>query len=220
MRTKCAIFDFDGTLFDSMSVWDGVGEAFLRACGKEPRPSLREDVRALSLHQSACYFRREYGISLPAEEIMNRINRLIEDAYIYEVLPKPGVTAFLDRMPDAGISMCIATATDRYLIEAALSRCDMTRYFDAIFTCGEIGNGKDTPVIFRTAMAYLGADRNATVVFEDSLHAVQTAKSDGFAVAAVFDSSENQQQALRLLADCYIPDFAHTDDFWAFASAK
>ena len=220
MKIKCAIFDFDGTLFDSMFIWDNVGEIYLRSLGKEPKPSMREDVRALSLYQSACYFRKEYDLSLPVEQIMTGINQTIEHFYIHEVLPKPGVADFLKRIQKTEISMCIATASDRYQIEAALSRCGLEHYFDAIFTCSEVGHGKDEPVIFQKAMEHFGADRNSAVVFEDAIHAIQTAKADGFAVVAVFDSSEKRQAEIRDLADCYIVDYEHIEEFWKFISAE
>ena len=214
MKIKCAIFDFDGTLFDSMFIWDSVGEIYLRSLGKEPRPSMREDVRALSLYQSACYFKKEYDLSLSVEEIMTGINQTIEHFYIHEVLPKPGAVNFLERMKKAGIPMCIATASDRYQIEAALNRCEMEHYFEAIFTCGEVGHGKDEPVIFQKAMECFGADRSGAVVFEDAIHAVRTAKADGFAVVAVFDNSEKMQTELHNLADGYIEDFRYTEEVW------
>ena len=220
VKIRCAIVDFDGTLFDSMAIWDSVGEIYLRSLGKEPRPSMREDVRALSLYQSACYFQKEYDLSLPVEQIMTGINQTIEHFYIHEVLPKPGVVDFLERMKKAEISMCIATASDRYQIEAALSRCGMEHYFDAIFTCSEVGHGKDEPVIFQKAMDHFSSDRSTTVVFEDAIHAVQTAKEDGFSVVAVFDNSEKRQTEIRNLSDCYIADFEHTEEFWKFASAE
>ena len=220
MKIKCAIFDFDGTLFDSMFIWDSVGEIYLRSLGKEPKPSMREDVRPLSLYQSACYFRKEYALSLSVEEIMAGVNQTIEHFYIHEVLPKPGVVDFLEQIKEAKIQMCIATASDRYQIESALSRCGVDHYFEAIFTCSEVGHGKDEPVIFQKAMEYFGADRSAAVVFEDALHAVQTAKADGFAVAAVFDNSEKRQSEIRNLSDCYIADFEHTEEFWKFAAAE
>ena len=219
MKITCAIFDFDGTLFDSMFIWDSVGAIYLRSLGKEPKPSMREDVRALSLYQSACYFQKEYNLPVSAGEIMADINQTIEHFYIHEVLPKTGVVDFLEQMKRTGISMCIATASDRYQIEAALSRCGMAHFFDAIFTCSEVGHGKDEPVIFREAMEYFGADRSSAVVFEDAIHAIRTAKADGFAVVAVFDSSERRQAEIRDLSDCYIPDFEHTEEFWKFASA-
>lgn len=220
MKIKCAIFDFDGTLFDSMFIWDSVGEIYLRSLGKEPKPSMREDVRALSLYQSACYFQKEYDLHLSTEEIMAGINQTIEHFYIYEVLPKPGVVGFLEQMKQAEIPMCIATASDRYQIEAALSRCGMAHYFDAIFTCSEVGHGKDEPVIFRKAMEHFGTDRSSTIVFEDAIHAIQTAKADAFAVVAVFDHSEKRQKEIRDLSDCYIADFEHTEAFWKFTSVE
>ena len=151
---------------------------------------------------------------------MTGINQTIEHFYIHEVLPKPGVVDFLKQMKKAEIPMCIATASDRYQIEAALSRCGMEHYFDAIFTCSEVGHGKDEPVIFQKAMEYFGADRSAVVVFEDAIHAIQTAKADGFAVVAVFDNSEKRQTEIRDLADYYIADFEHAEEFWRFVSAE
>ena len=218
MKIKCAIFDFDGTLFDSMFIWESVGEIYLRSLGKEPKPSLREDVRALSLYQSACYFRKEYDLPLSEEQIMSGINKTIEHFYINEVMPKPYVTKFLDEMKQKGIPMCIATASDRYQIEAALSRCEMSHYFDAIFTCSEVGYGKDEPVIFRKAMEHFNSDRSSSIIFEDALHAIKTAKNDGFTVVSVFDNSEKRQDEVRAISDCYIRDFEHTEDFWKFAS--
>ena len=218
MKIKCAIFDFDGTLFDSMFIWESVGEIYLRSLGKEPKPSRREDVRALSLYQSAYYFIKEYDLPLSEEQIMSGINKTIEHFYINEVMPKPYVTEFLDEMKQKGIPMCIATASDRYQIEAALSRCGMSHYFDAIFTCSEVGYGKDEPVIFRKAMEYFNSDRSSSIIFEDALHAIKTAKNDGFTVVSVFDDSEKRQDEIRAISDCYIRDFELTEDFWKFAS--
>lgn len=218
MKVKCAIFDFDGTLFDSMFIWEEIGEHYLRSLGKEPKPSVREDVRTLSLYQASCYLRREYDLPLSTEEIMKGINQMIEHFYFYEILPKPGVGDFLARMKKAEISMCIATASERYQIEAALKRCGMEHYFDAIFTCSEIGHGKEEPFIFRKAMETFETDRNTTVVFEDALHAVQTAREDGFPVVAVYDEREKRQEEIRTLSDCYLIDFEHTKDFWKFVS--
>ena len=214
MKIECAIFDFDGTLFDSMFIWDCAGETYLRSQGRVPQPSLWEDLKPLSLYQSACYFQREYGLNLSVEKIMAGVNKVVEDFYIHQIRPKSGAVEFLEWLKKCGIHMCIATASERYQVEAALKRCGMDRFFDAIFTCTEVGRGKDEPVIFRRAMEHFGADRSNTVVFEDALHAVQTAKADGFTVAAIFDDSEKRQAEIQELADCHIPDFEHTEDFW------
>ncbi|MGM9552872.1 MAG: HAD family hydrolase [Faecousia sp.] len=219
MKLKGIIFDFDGTLFDSMYIWDTAGETYLRALGKTPQPSLREAVKTMSLRQSACYLREEYALEFSVEEIIQGINQTIEHFYLYEVQPKAGVLDFLKTLAEKGISMSIATATDRYQIQAALQRCGMDGLFSAIFTCSEVGRGKDEPLIYRKAMDSLGTDRGNTIIFEDAYHAALTAKSDGFLTAGVFDPSENRQEALRDLCDCYLSDFTHTEPFWKLASA-
>ena len=208
------IFDFDGTLFDSMFIWDTAGEVYLRSIGKEPEDDLQKILKPMSLLQSAEYIREKYHIPISVEEIMDGVNRTVEGFYFHTVEPKPGVIDFLEELHRRNIKMCIATATDRYQVEAALKRCGMDRFFDAIFTCTEVGHGKDEPIIFRRAMEHFGADRRNTVVFEDAIHAVQTAKADGFTVAAVFDTSEQHQAEIQEFAECYIPDFEHTEDFW------
>ncbi len=67
---KGAIFDFDGTLFDSMFIWDTIGEAYLRSIGYEPKENLNEVFKTFSLYQAACYYQSEYGVTWSMDEIM------------------------------------------------------------------------------------------------------------------------------------------------------
>ena len=217
---QAAIFDFDGTLFDSMFIWDTAGETYLRSIGKEPADDLQSILKPMSLYQSADYLRENYSIPLSTEEIMNGINRTVEDFYFHTVQPKPGVIDFLEELNRKGVHMCIATATDRYQVEAALVRCGMKHFFSEIFTCTEIGSGKDQPLIFRKAMEHLGTDRSNTVVVEDAWHAIRTAKDDGFSVVAVYDSHESMQSSVRDAADVYLTDFSDTKVFWKLASVE
>ena len=172
---KGLIFDFDGTLFDSMFIWDTAGESYLRSIGKKPETDLQKILKPMSLLQSAEYIREKYQIPLSVEEIMDGVNRTVEGFYFHTVEPKPGVIAFLEELYRRNIKMCIATATDRYQVEAALQRCKMRHFFSEIFTCTEVGSGKDRPEIFRKAMEYLQTDRTTTAVVEDAYHAAFTA---------------------------------------------
>ena len=214
---KGAIFDFDGTLFDSMFIWDTAGEVYLQSIGIEPREDLQKVLKPMSLLQSATYIRECYQIPLTVEEIMDGVNHMVEGFYFHTVQPKEGVVAFLEQMKKQGVRMCIATATDRYQVEAALKRCGMESFFFEIFTCTDVGHGKDEPIIIQKAMDYLGTTRANTVVFEDAYHAAKTAKADGFITVAVYDSHETKQAELHSVSDCFIENFTQTEHFWKFA---
>ena len=214
---KGAIFDFDGTLFDSMFIWDTAGEMYLRSIGKEPEVDLQEVLKPMSLLQSAQYIREHYQIPLTIEEIMDGVNRTVESFYFHMAQPKEGVVAFLEQIKKQDVKMCIATATDRYQVEAALKRCGMEGFFTEIFTCTEIGHGKDDPIIFQKAMEHLGTTKANTVVFEDAYHAAKTAKADGFITVTVFDSHEKKQAELHSVSDCFIESFAQTELLEKFA---
>jgi HAD superfamily hydrolase (TIGR01509 family) len=96
-------------------------------------------------------------------------------------------------------------------VEVALRRCGVLSYFGEIFTCNEVGHGKDEPHIFEAALRFLGTERAETIVFDDALYALRTAKAAGFPVAAVYDSHENAQAEVQTLADVYLENLAQFD---------
>lgn len=215
---KGAIFDMDGTLTDSMHIWSSVGPNYLRSVGCCPRDDVSATVRSMSLYQGACYYRDEYKVPLSAEEIMLGINKIVEELYMTDTVLKPGVKEFVSELYKKNIKLCIATATDRYLVEKLLEKLDILEYFSQIFTCGDIGHGKDEPIIYREAIKFLGTDKSETVIFEDALYALSTAKNDGFLAAAVYDKYEKRPDEMKRLADVYMMDFYDTQEFWYFAN--
>ena len=205
---KGAIFDFDGTLVDSMFIWDTIGEDYLRSLGKKPHEDLKETFITLTLEEAAEYYRTHYGVTLSVKEIVDGVNTMVEGIYRTRVALKHGVADYLRLLKENGARMCIATVTDRYLVEETLDRLGILQYFSEIFTCAEVGYGKDKPIIYRKALEHLDTAKNETYVFEDSLFALKTAKADGFTTIGVYDRHENRQDSLKNLADYYIVDFA------------
>ncbi len=212
MKIDGAIFDLDGTLLDSMFIWDAIGEDYLRSRGIEPHENLNERFKNMSLFQAACYYQSEYGLADSTDAIMVGINDMIQHFYMDKVLPKTGVPAFLDELKKRRIKMCVATATERHLAEAALSRVHLLSYFGEIFTCSLLGHGKDEPNIYHAAHCFLQTPKASTWVFEDALHAVRTAKSAGYPVIGVFDRSADHADEIRALSDRYIRSFEEMED--------
>lgn len=213
MNIRGAIFDADGTLLDSMPIWNTIGETYLRSIGYKPKENLNEVFKKMSLYQAACYYQTEYGVTLSVEEIMHGVNTILEQDYRCEIPLKPGAAELLTWLQENRVKLCIATATDRYLVEAALKRCKVLSYFEKIFTCTEVGHGKDEPHIFEAALRFLGTEKTETVVFDDALYAVQTAKKAGFLVAAVYDSDEKEPDEVCRLSDIYLEDLTQLDKF-------
>lgn len=204
---KGAIFDLDGTLLDSMFIWDTIGEEYLRSLGKEPHEDLKETFMTLTLEEAAEYYRENYGVTLSVQEIVDGVNSMVEQTYRTKVTLKPGIAEYLAWLKENGVRMCVATVTDRYLVEETLERLGVCHYFSEIFTCAEVGFGKDKPVIYQKALEHLGTAKDETYVFEDMLFALNTAKTDGFPTVGVYDRHEAHQDELKELSDYYVLDF-------------
>ena len=169
-----------------MFIWDTIGEEYLRSLGKEPHEDLKETFMTLTLEEAAEYYREHYGVTLSVKEIVDGVNAMVEGIYRTKVTLKPGISEYLAWLKENGVRMCVATVTDRYLVEETLERLGVRHYFSEIFTRAEVGFGKDKPVIYQKALEHLGTEKDETYVFEDMLFALNTAKTDGFPTVGVF----------------------------------
>ena len=111
--------------------------------------------------------------------------------------------------------MTVATSNNKEEVEAAFKRTGVSSYFERIFTCEEVGAGKTKPDIYLEAAKYMGTKPEETVVFEDVLHAVRTAKKAGFLVVGLYDeASKAEQKEIREEADWYCKKISELPDIW------
>lgn len=207
MRLQGAIFDMDGTLLDSMQAWRSLGSSFLRRQGKEPEGELDRLLHAMSMGEGAAYCVEQYGLNMKPEEVIRLMNVEIEDFYRSRVVPKAGVERMLSLLKMEGVWMYVATATEHPLADIAMDRTGLMKYFRGMLTCGDAGRGKQDPKVYEMALRRLRCRKEDTVVFEDALFALRTAKAAGFRTAAVYDPSEPDQDAMKEEADYYIRSF-------------
>lgn len=209
MKISGAIFDMDGTLTDSMYIWENSGIKYAGTIGLQVRPEFEAVIREMSMTQVAEYIGSEYGVKLTGQEIIDGINKMVEPMYRDEVTYKRGVPEFLEELKGRGVRMCVATATDISLVEMVLRKLDILKYFEKIFTCTMVGVGKEKPDIYEAALKFLGTPKEETPVFEDALFAARTAKAAGFPLAAVYDSDvgEDGWREMQRLADFTIEDY-------------
>lgn len=200
------IFDLDGTLLDSMELWATAGSNYLINRGITPEKGLDEKFKTFTLLEVADYYRKVYQLPESVESLMDSMHDFIEEQFCRSVPLKKGVLEFLEANHEE--KMCIATAADRRLAEISLKIHGISEYFSEIFTCTEVGVGKTKPDIYEIALAHLGTNKEDTLVFEDALHGIISAKTAGFPVIAVADKSALSDKAEILqYADLYIENF-------------
>lgn len=219
MEIKAAIFDFDGTLFDSMYVWKNVTEKYLNSIGLDAKGVDDGRMKSMSLLKAAQWVKDEFCLSYSTDEIMDGFNAIVKKEYLYNVLPKQGVEEFLKELKKRGVLMAVASVSEYEHIDMALKRCGLRDYFLEIFSCSSSQHGKKKPDVFNRALGSIakadkGVNKENTFVFEDALYALEVAKNDGFRTVGVYDTSEAESDKMRQISDVYIEGFYKADAFW------
>ena len=215
---KGAIFDVDGTLLDSMPVWENAPDRFLEGLGIEAEPGLFEIMLRMSLDEGAAYLKSAYKLDMTYQEIKDGVLGVIRDFYFYQAQPKPGAREFLQELKERHIPMYIATSSNREHIRAAFERLKMDQYFDGMITCEEAGAGKSDPSIFLMAAEHMGMQPADIFVFDDVINAVRSANSAGFVTVGVYDpSSIADNDAMRKESWIYIHSLENRERFFKAA---
>lgn len=206
---KGAVFDADGTLLDSMHIWDEVGERYLYSLGKLPEKNLRGILFPMTLEESSVYLKDRYRLTESPEKIKADVLGIIDSFYRFEVELKRGVRDYLNHLCQNGVPMAVATTSDKSQIDAALSRLGIRGFFQGIYTCSEFQTNKREPLVYLKTAEAIGVDPTEAAVFEDVLYAVKTAKGAGFFTVAVEDTASfEKREEIKKIADLYIQDFS------------
>lgn len=203
MDKQYAIFDMDGTLVDSMVYWKDLYKEYLNTKGVLHVPdSIREKIKPMTMTESAALFIEEFEIEGTPEAIAEEMNALMDAHYYKDVPLKKGIKEYLKHLYDSSIQMCVASATAVPLVEACLTRLEVSEYFAFMISCETIGIGKSQPDIYYEAAKRFGTEPENIAVYEDALYAAQTAKRAGFYVIGVYDeSAEKNFPELKKISD-------------------
>ena len=200
MDKKYAIFDMDGTLIDSMVFWKNLATEYLTSKGILQIPAdILEQIKPMTMSESAALFRREFGLTGDVEAQMNE---MMEDHYRYDIPLTPGAWEYLENLHRQGVRMCVASATAEHLMESCLTRLGVRQYFEFLLSCETVGAGKRSPLVYQESARRLGTVPGEIAVYEDALYAVQTAKAAGFHVVGVYDDrAADSWQAIEQESD-------------------
>ena len=206
---KGAIFDLDGTLLDSMGVWDQVDVDFLAKRGFEVPDDYMQKVAAMQFRQIAEYTIARFNLSDTPEELMEEWNHMASVVYSTVVEAKPHAREYLATLKASGAKLSVATSLPPTLREPAMRHVGIFDYFDEVVSVDDAGDiGKDRPDVYLLAASRLGIEPTDCTVFEDLLVGMRSAKSVGMRVWAMHDdSSDADWPVICGLADGVMFDF-------------
>lgn len=199
---KAVIFDFDGTLAESMGVWRGLEEDLCRMSGAEDTEQVVRDLCPLTIPEVAAYFHEGFGLAESNEAVIAIIDDIMSQRYAHDVIAKPGALDLVRALHEAGIPMVVVSSTPHHLLDIGLGALGMAPYMTGVVSVDDVGHSKREPHAFMEACRIVGAEPFETLVFEDSVYAIETAKAAGMATFGVFDMDESGTvEQLREAAD-------------------
>ena len=203
-----AIFDLDGTLVDSMWIWRDIDKAYLSAHGIPFDETLQSKIEGLSFHETAVYFKENFGIPESLEEIQKEWNDMAIMYYREKVFPKPGVIDYLKQLRSRGIRTGIATSNSWELLSAVLEATGLDRYMDSIHTACEIKRGKPAPDIYLLVAEDLKVKPSDCMVFEDIIPGIESGHNAGMRVCSVYDEhAADRLDEIIAMSDYHINSF-------------
>ncbi|GHV65981.1 beta-phosphoglucomutase [Spirochaetia bacterium] len=199
-----AIFDLDGTLIDSMHVWDHIARDWLIAGGIDPAlipADMETAFVSMTIAETTAYAIDHFGIPLSQEEIAAQWEAMAFGKYRDTVPLKPGAAELLRALAGRGMKLAIATSCFPACCEAALDRHGIRKYFSAIVYSGEVKRNKSFPDIWLAAASRMDLAPESCVVFEDMYAAIRGVRAAGMGFVAVYDDSCADWPAMQAEAD-------------------
>ena len=202
------IFDLDGTLLDSMGVWQQIDRDFFAKRGITVPDSYAASIAHMSFRECADYTIAHFHLNETPEDVMQEWRDMAWDAYANRLSFKPGALACLKRLKTAGLKLALATAGEERTARAAVRRNGAEPLFDAFVTLADVSRGKGFPDIYWEAARRMGLPPADCAVAEDILAGIRGAKDGGFYAIGVYDAANTaEHEAMKALADAWLEAF-------------
>lgn len=205
---KTYLFDFDGTLVDSMPTFISVMLKILDENGIRYGEDIVKIITPLGYAGTAKYYREVLGVSLPEKSLVDTMHRYAVDAYCNDVRAKVSVSETLYAMKARGDRLYVLTASPHEMLDPCLVRLGLFDCFDAVWSCEDFGTTKSDPEIYRMVAKTVGTPIKDIIFVDDNYHADRTAKEAGMTVYGIYDeSSAEYEEQIRAVTDGYVRRF-------------
>lgn len=202
------LFDFDGTLVDSMPAYVSVMKTILDENNIPYGEDLVKIITPLGYGGTAKYF-IELGLDMPEEKIVALMQERAKNEYENNIPAKPNVVSVVRELKSRGADLNILTASPHSMLDPCLKRLGIFELFTNVWSCEDFGTTKADPDIYREAAKRIGRPIEEILFLDDNYNADKVAKSTGIAVCGVYDeSSAEYVEEIKAICDMYINDFS------------
>lgn len=208
MAYKTYLFDFDGTLVNSMPTFGSVMLRILDENGVKYPSDIVKIITPLGYAGTARYFINELGCKHTEEELLDRMAEYMADAYKYTIEAKPHVIDGLIKLKKAGASLNVLTASPHSALDPCLKRIGIWELFDNVWSSDDFPTTKAEPVTYKTAAERMGVPVDSVLFLDDNITACKTAMTAGMDACGVYDDSSKEAEAdMRAVCTHYVKDF-------------
>ena len=201
------IFDFDGTLVDSMPVFSRHMQNMFEKNHLPVSPDFVKIITPLG-YAGTYEYAKTLGLQITKEEFIAEVTEAMTYEYHHTIPAKKYVKEALLRLKADGHSLNVLTASPHAVLDVCLKRVELYELFDQIWSCDDFGRTKAEPEIYTEAAQRLGTNVEDCIFADDNVGAVSTAKKAGMVTVGVFDeSSKELVEEMKLASDRYIQDF-------------
>lgn len=208
MKYTTYLFDFDGTLVDSMPTYVSVMLRILDENGVSYNNGIIKIITPLGYVGTAKYYTEQLGLSLPQDRIIELMNQYAYDEYAHRISAKDGVAETLRKLKAAGAELHVLTASPHSVLDVCLKRLGIFELFTNVWSCDDFGTTKADTEIYRMAAERIGKPIDEILFLDDNYNADKTAAEAGMAVCGVYDSSSDEYtDEIKAVSHYYINNF-------------
>lgn len=197
-----AIFDMDGTLFDTekfyVKAWTELADFF----GVERIPTLGIEMSGMNREQALLVLAKYYP-KLDGQKYFDKVIETVSAWMETDIELLPGAQEILDYLKTQKILMAVASGSPRRRIEKNLQRAGIREYFTVVVGGDEILNGKPAPDIFLLAAEQLDLSPSDCYVFEDSFNGIISAHRAGCVPVMIPNQREPTDEKKKICAGVY-----------------
>ncbi|MDO4913511.1 MAG: HAD family phosphatase [Bifidobacteriaceae bacterium] len=215
-HAKAAIFDIDGTILDSMGVWETIDQQIFNHLQIPMPVNYAKSIAGMQFHEIVQYTKQQFNIPLSNEELAQTWSHMAFDAYTNMVKPKAGAIEYLQYLRSQNVPIATATSLPKHLLSSVLQAVGCLDYFDELCCVEDVQNIEKThPDVYQRAAKLLHVEESQCIVFEDLLIGIKALRKTSMHVWAMLDeSSRDDWQEMRLIAEGCLYDFTNPPYSW------